>query len=213
MQHALKFVTEVRSDSEYADIPEQAIFEIDAASAAGIAALSRKVLDADANKIEVFDYRTTWLKKSAQSDADIEDPENQEAVELDALVVSGAEFWFAGYLKHTTVKICTERQRIDEVCQHFGIDAIETVEDRALAWLCSVADLKLWDWSDDQGNPLNECAPPSDGYEDSHNALMALIDAARTFLASIGHESTPQGPGRIENPVLSVATASMQSIH
>jgi len=68
-------------------------------------------------------------------------------------------------------------------------------------------------WSDDQGNPLNECAPPSDGYEDSHNALMALIDAARTFLASIGHESTPQGPGRIENPVLSVATASMQSIH
>ena len=91
MQHALKFVTEVRSDSEYADIPEQAIFEIDAASAAGIAALSRKVLDADANKIEVFDYRTTWLKKSAQSDADIEDPENQEAVELDALVASVRE--------------------------------------------------------------------------------------------------------------------------
>lgn len=87
MQHALKFVTEVRSDSEYADIPEQAIFEIDPASAAGIAALSRRVLDANANKIEVFDYRTTWLKKSAQSDADIEDPENQEAVELDALVV------------------------------------------------------------------------------------------------------------------------------
>ncbi len=35
MQHALKFVTEVRSDSEYADIPEQAIFEIDPARPSG----------------------------------------------------------------------------------------------------------------------------------------------------------------------------------
>ena len=181
---ALKFVTDVRSDADYADIPEQAIFEIDEKAAARIAALSRMVSASEAHKIEVFDARTVWLKEEAKSDEEADDPENQERVELDSLVVSNEEFWFAGYLKHTNVRIFTARQRIDSLLNYFGVKASETAEVRARQFIESMARLSLWDWSNEAGEPVNECSSPSDVYEDSHAALMTLIEEARALSVS-----------------------------
>lgn len=42
-----------------------------------------------------------------------------------------------------------------------------------------VADLKMWDFSNDSPGHFGECAPPSEGYDDSHCCLMNLIEEAR----------------------------------
>lgn len=49
------------------------------------------------------------------------------------------------------------------------------------AFIADIARLSRWDWSDDKGNELNECQQPSEGYEDSHNVLMHLIEGARAL--------------------------------
>jgi hypothetical protein len=49
------------------------------------------------------------------------------------------------------------------------------------AFIADIARLSRWDWSDDKGNELNECEQPSEGYEDSHNVLMHLIEGARAL--------------------------------
>jgi hypothetical protein len=42
-----------------------------------------------------------------------------------------------------------------------------------------VAGYSIWDYDKDDGTPYQECAEPDDGYEDSHMALMNIIEAAR----------------------------------
>lgn len=210
----LKYISNLRSDNEYADLPAQAIFEIDEHAATRIAMLARSVLQADAHKIEVFDHRTTWLKQECETTDDLEDPENHERVECDTLIVSRDEFWFAGYLKHSNVRIFTDRQRISDMLAHFGIVPIERVEDRAMDLIGMVARLAIWDWMDEEGSLISEIDPPSEGLCDSHAALMNLIESARAFLKSIGQDGDP--PDRRVGPndlVFEQALASHSGLH
>lgn len=45
-----------------------------------------------------------------------------------------------------------------------------------------VSELRMWDYDDDQGNQYQECDEPDDGYGDSHDALMGLIEISRDLV-------------------------------
>lgn len=42
-----------------------------------------------------------------------------------------------------------------------------------------VAECEIWGYDKDDGTPYQECPEPIDGYEDSHTALMNIIEVAR----------------------------------
>lgn len=91
-----------------------------------------------------------------------------------------------------------ERRRISELLEFFGIATGEenplggqpapqkkekpsTAAQRAEveAFVQQVAELLIWSYDDNDGNPYKECQPPSDGFLDSHCCLMDLIEQAR----------------------------------
>jgi hypothetical protein len=45
-----------------------------------------------------------------------------------------------------------------------------------------VSELRMWDYDDDEGNRYQECDEPDDGYGDSHDALMGLIEMSRDLV-------------------------------
>lgn len=100
-----KFESEVRTDSDYDELPIKATFEIDAATATEIRKLAGIVTANGLHKVEKFDYRTVWLN---------EDGERQR-VDADSLNVTDIDFWFSAYLKHTDVEVCTNRYRIADL--------------------------------------------------------------------------------------------------
>lgn len=49
------------------------------------------------------------------------------------------------------------------------------------AFVRRVAELSIWDFDRSGGTPYAECEEPSEGYGDSHNCLMNLIEDARSI--------------------------------
>ena len=94
-----KFTSEVRTDDEFADIPEQASFEIGEKTATRIRKLAEIVKENGIYIAVEFDYRVDYGVRT----------------ECDCLNVSESQFWFSARLKHTSVEIFTEVFEIDEL--------------------------------------------------------------------------------------------------
>lgn len=128
--------TEVRTDSDYREIPAVVEFSIDEATAKDIIRLAALVQSNDLYKVERFDWRARYLAQDpAETDPQgvtTTDAENHVRTEADTLNVCDTEFWFAAYLKHTDVKILSDRQSIDELAKHFGLEPsrVESGADR-----------------------------------------------------------------------------------
>ncbi len=54
--------------------------------------------------------------------------------------------------------------------------------EKAHAFVESTASLRLWGYDHADGSRCEECEEPSDGYLDSHNCLMDIIQEARALL-------------------------------
>ena len=115
--HEKQYRTEVRTDSDYDEIPGAVEFVIDEATAREIVRLAVLIKANGLYKIEKFDYRAAWIDSP-----DSEHPENIR-VDAGALNVSETEFWFSTYIKHTDVQILSERQRIGDLMDFFGLNA------------------------------------------------------------------------------------------
>jgi hypothetical protein len=107
--------TDVRSDSDYTDLPSKARFVITEADAQEINRLSALVAANGLHKVEKFDCRTSWLE------GDDPDDFREARSDLDKLNVSETEFWFSGYVKHTDVEMFSERQQISEMRDWFEL--------------------------------------------------------------------------------------------
>lgn len=105
-----KYVSNVRSDDEYADIPSKARFTIYADDAREIIKLAGVVQEHGLFKVVKFDYRVVYATG-----------EKSEPTDTGRLIVSDTEFWFAAYIKHTTTEILTERFRINDMAKHFNL--------------------------------------------------------------------------------------------
>lgn len=130
MANSQTYRTEVRSSDEFADIPTVAEFTVDQATAQEIIRLAGIVKTNGLHKVEKFDCRACYFKYDPQQDP--EDAKNageanEIRTEADRLNVSGTNFWFSGYMRHTAVEIETEQQRIDELAQHWGLETILAV--------------------------------------------------------------------------------------
>ncbi len=125
MTTSKNYRTEVRTDSDYDEIPSVAVFSIEEATAQRILKLSALVKDHGLYKIEEFDYRTAFLKSGAEDEIDDDDHASTEA---DCLNVSEREFWFSAIIKHTNVEIVTGRQSIADLASHFGLASEATEE-------------------------------------------------------------------------------------
>ncbi len=125
MTKSKNYRTEVRTDSDYDEIPSVAVFSIEEATARRILKLSALVKDNGLYKVEEFDYRTTFLKSDGEDEIDDDD---QTSTEADCLNVSEREFWFSGIIKHTNVEIFTGRQSIADLASQFGLASEATEE-------------------------------------------------------------------------------------
>ena len=125
MTTSKNYRTEVRTDSDYDEIPSVAVFTIEEATAQRILKLSALVKDHGLYKVEEFDFRTAFLKSDAEDEIDEDD---QASTEADCLNVSEREFWFSAIIKHTNVEIVTGRQSIAELESHFGLASAATEE-------------------------------------------------------------------------------------
>jgi len=114
----MRYETEVRSDSNYDELPTKARFVLSEADANEIIRLSALVAANGLHIVEKFDYRTSWLE------GDDPDAFTEARSDADALNVSENEFWFSGYLKHTNVEVLSERQRISELKEWLGIQDV-----------------------------------------------------------------------------------------
>ncbi|MDI9689731.1 hypothetical protein [Burkholderia cenocepacia] len=197
--------TDVRSDSDYDELPEVVAFSVDEATARGIVRLSALVTANGLYKVEKFDYRASYFRRDPEKGpsegpeaAEVDDGDNDVRTDADCLNVSETEFWFSAYLKHTDVEILSERKRISELVEFFGIvaetgnpddgapvpsevasPATAVQRPEVEAFVHQVAGLSLWSYDRDDGTPYRECEPPSDGFLDSHCCLMDLIEEAR----------------------------------
>ena len=167
----MQYETTVRTDADYADIPEGAAFSIDLSDAQEIIRLAGLVKANGLHCLEKFDYRVGW-----------DWGEDEGGTEAETLVVFPDAFCFAALVKHTNVEIRTEKQSIVALAHHFGLSSDAQAEP-ATSFVEQVASLSMWDWDSNEGEPRNECEPPSDGFLDSHCALMGLIEEARDLLA------------------------------
>jgi len=75
---------------------------------------------------------------------------------------------------------------VQTALEHFDIPSAMLVvtddaERKRFEFAEQVANLKMWDYSNDSPGHFGECTPPSDGYDDSHSCLMKLIEEARVL--------------------------------
>lgn len=124
-----QYKTDVRTDSDYSDIPEVVKFSIEEKTAQEIVRLAGLVVQNGLYKVEKFDYRATYLKHdpedSSEDDAEEAD-DDSVSTDADTLNVTRSEFWFAAYLKHSDVEVLSVKQRISDLAKHFGIAFDET---------------------------------------------------------------------------------------
>jgi hypothetical protein len=103
------YESEVRTDSDYDEIPVIARFDVSKLDLDEIRKLATIVEENSLFKVEKFDYRTDWFDSE-------DNPDSAIRTEADTLNVSATEFWFAAYIKHTNVEILTQRFKItDEI--------------------------------------------------------------------------------------------------
>lgn len=106
-----RYEVDVRSDDESDIMPSAARFVLTEDDAQEIVRLSALVIVNGLYKVEMFDYRTSWLE------GDDPDEFRESVTDSDTLNVSGSEFWFATHLKHTKVEVLTMRQSVRELAE------------------------------------------------------------------------------------------------
>lgn len=111
MTSGKKYVSDVRTDDGYADIPSKARFTIDTDDAQEIIKLAGVVQEHGLFTVVKFDYRVVYATGK-----------KRESTDADTLNVSASEFWFAAYIKHTNTEILTERFRISDMAKHFNLE-------------------------------------------------------------------------------------------
>lgn len=124
MTQAKLYRTEVRTDASEADVPLVAIFSIDESSAKDICNKAALIKANGLYKVQVFDYRTSFLKYDPETDpeeAAAEGEDNDVNTDCATLNVTDTEFWFSAYIKHVNVQISTSKQRIADLVEHFAI--------------------------------------------------------------------------------------------
>lgn len=168
----MQFKSEVRTDTDYGEIPVSATFDIDAETAKDIVRLSKLVKHHQLHCLEKFDYRVRW---------DWE--EDDGSTDAERLVVFGDEFCFSAWVKHTNVEIHTRRHPIAAIAQQYGL-ALHDEGSSLEAFVRHVARMDRWDCHDSSGALARDCEPPADGHLDSHATLMNLIVGARELCSS-----------------------------
>jgi hypothetical protein len=97
---------------------------------------------------------------------DASDSSSQEGCDSSLIVVGSKEFF----------ALLDEIKRIKAMSVDHDVKPLRE-------FVASVANLKIWGWDRDDGSRHVECDEPDDGAEDSHEALMGLIEAARRIVA------------------------------
>lgn len=128
MSESLEYKVSVTSDSEYYDSPTYAEFDMSKSDAQEIIRLSRQCADNNWYKIEKFDYRVTYFDEMPEpvdeGEEDELDETDQDLPRVDCCTLNVCDdvFWFAAYIKHTSIHFRTEHQSIAELAKHFGIE-------------------------------------------------------------------------------------------
>lgn len=204
-KHYQSKVSSDRERKNHFTLPRSVAFSIDEATAHEIVRLSKLVIANHLHKVEKFDHRARYCERTYEEcslggpeAATVEDRESFLDTEADCLNVTGTDFWFSAYVRHSFVEVRSKRKPIRDLQEFFGIvsapkqpvDGVQAPQEaqsqavaakraEADAFVQQVAALRIWRYDDNDGTPYEECRPPSDGFLDSHYCLMDLIEQAR----------------------------------
>lgn len=103
------YSVEVYGNNEFADIPSRATFVLTADDAREIARLAQLCKDNDLARVVRWDGRADYFMGDEGAESE------PCRVECDQLVINGNSFWFTAIVKHTDIRIETERCSIKEL--------------------------------------------------------------------------------------------------
>ncbi|RJX80313.1 hypothetical protein [Pseudomonas sp. LS-2] len=116
------FRTDARGGGDLDNMPNIVTFAVDENLAREIASLAEFVASHGLHKVEKFDGRAQFLRHDPMIDPDqalVLGDENHVRTECGCLAVSGSEFWFTAFVKHTDEEVSSPRQSIKELILHF----------------------------------------------------------------------------------------------
>lgn len=115
--------------------PSVAVFYVDEQLARDIIKFASLVKANDVYKIERFDYRADFLQfnpETAPEDAEEAGEDNSVRTECDCLVVTGNDFFFRAYVRHTDIEVECAAQSVSNLASHFGLRYGEPLSPQAI---------------------------------------------------------------------------------
>lgn len=119
-----RYRTGVRGGQDLGVIPIVAVFEVDLTLAREIIQYALVVKANNADRIERFDYRASFLHSEfnrAEDDDGAPAIEEAIATTCDCLVVTQDGFFFSANVLDTTLTVESKKESIADLAQHFGL--------------------------------------------------------------------------------------------
>lgn len=107
---------------------------------------------------------------------------NIMASDVQHLIISQNAFKLTALVNEWCFTVDTEWFTIKGLVQDFGLHP-DLLSSPVREFTQAVARMHIWDYDKPDGTPYKECEEPSEGYVDSHCALMDTIEDARKALA------------------------------
>lgn len=123
------YCVEVTGNGDFGTTASLADFTLDEAAARDILKLAGMAREMKLSRLERFDYRASFSReRPGTPEAEVLGEENEVAVDCTSLVVTGTDFYFRSYEKHSGNPMSCARQSLNELASYFGIDQRDSGE-------------------------------------------------------------------------------------
>ena len=124
-----RYCVEVTGNGDVGTTANLADFTLDEAAARDILKLAGMAREMKLSRLERFDYSASFSREQPGTpEAEALGEENDVRVDCTSLVVTGTDFYFRSYEKHTGNPMSCAHQSLNELASHFGIDQSGSAE-------------------------------------------------------------------------------------
>lgn len=183
----IHYTSDIVTEYEIVDhLPEKLQIEVNeelAREIVGVASLLKEL------KSGVYTRQATGLVTCLRYDPDLSDL--KAAADPDGnimpsaaqhLLISRESFKVTAFVNEWSFTVDSEWFLIEDLLKQFDLHP-DLLSNPIRELVQSIAGMSIWDYDKNDGTPYKECEEPSEGYVDSHCALMSTIEDARKVLA------------------------------
>lgn len=124
-----RYCVEVTGNGDFGTSAKMAEFTLDEAAARDILKLAGMAREMKLSRLERFDYSASFSRQQTGTpEAEALGEENDVRVDCPSLVVTGTDFYFRSYEKHSGNPMSCAHQSLNELASYFGIDQSDSGE-------------------------------------------------------------------------------------